>query len=127
MRAFRAVYNGETIGMILWYVHGQIAYYHLGAFSLDGYKMNASFALFWKAIDYFIQHGLKWINMGGGAGMKMKKKDGLASFKQGWSTETRITYFCGRIYDPHRYEELKRKRSVSLTEYFPAYREGEFG
>ena len=28
---FRAVHNEETVGLLLWYVQGEVAYYHLGA------------------------------------------------------------------------------------------------
>ena len=41
--AYRATVNGETAGMILWYVADAVAYYHLGAFNSLGYESRAAF------------------------------------------------------------------------------------
>ena len=125
--AFRAVHQGETVGMILWYVQGEVAYYHLGAYSPAGYELRASFALFWRAIRFFADAGLHWLNLGAGAGVKADAGDGLSRFKRGWSAGTRTAYFCGRTFDGAKYDEITRSRRVSNTDYFPAYRLGEFG
>ena len=126
--AFRAVYGGKTVGMLLWYVQGEVGYYHLGASSPAGYEQRASFALFWRAFEYFIERAdLRWLNLGAGAGLKRNVADGLSRFKRGWATGTRTAYFCGRIFDREKYEHLVRARGVPPTPYFPAYRLGEFG
>lgn len=126
IEVFRALYEGSTVGILLWYVQGEIGYYHLGAFSQDGYKLRASFALFWTAIEYFKASGLRWLNLGSGAGLKMDDADGLSRFKQGWSTQTRTAYFCGRIQNQKAYREISKRFLVSPSDYFPAYRKGEF-
>jgi hypothetical protein len=59
--------------------------------------------------------------------MRRNAEDGLSFFKKGWSTGTRTAFFCGRILDPERYAQLATARGVAGTDYFPAYREGEFG
>lgn len=125
--AFRAEYKETTAGMLLWYVQGEVGYYHLGAYSNLGYDMRASFALFWFAIEHFAGNGLTWLNLGAGAGVKGNGTDGLSRFKQGWSTGTRTAYFCGRIFDPAKYSEIVKIKGISVTDYFPAYRRGEFG
>jgi hypothetical protein len=125
--AFRAVYEETTVGMLLWYVQGGVGYYHLGASSATGYELRASFALFWFAIEYFAATRLRWLNLGAGAGVNSNGTDGLSRFKRGWSTGTRTAYFCGRIFEDARYLEIVRAKSVSGTDYFPAYRKGEFG
>jgi hypothetical protein len=125
--AFRAVYENETVGILLWYTQGRVGYYHLGAFSDTGYKVRASFALFWYAIDHFASSGtMQWLDLGAGAGVKKDKTDGLSRFKEGWSSGTRTAFFCGRIFDPVRYSELAPVDQNPSTNYFPAYRLGEF-
>jgi len=125
--AFRAVCEQTTVSMLLWYVQGEVGYYHLGASSDVGYELRASFALFWSAIGYFAANRLRWLNLGAGAGVQGDSTDGLTRFKRGWSTGTRIAYFCGRIFDHARYSEIVKAKGVSATNYFPAYRKGEFG
>lgn len=125
--AFRAICEGTTVGILLWYVQGETSYYHLGGSSPLGYELRASFALFWSAIEYFAANGLSWLNLGAGAGVMGDRTDGLTRFKRGWSTGTRTAYFCGRIFDQARYAEIVKVKGVPTTSYFPAYRKGEFG
>jgi hypothetical protein len=120
--AFRAVENGVTVGMLLWYEQVNRAYYHLGAYSDRGYEAGASFALFDYAIRYFCSRQLKWLNLGAGAGTS-NSDSGLARFKQGWSNGVRTAYFCGRIFARDKYQQLSARTG---TDYFPAYRLGEF-
>jgi hypothetical protein len=124
--SFRAVRGSRTIGMILWYVNNGAAYYHLGAYTDEGYQLRASFALFRRALEYFAESGLKCANLGAGAGLGSGADDGLSRFKRGWSTSVRTTYLCGRIFDREEYDRLVRERGVTATDYFPAYRKGEF-
>ena len=123
---FRAISQKTTVGMTLWYIQNDIGYYHLGAFSPAGYKLLASFALFWFAIDYFSGIGLRWLNLGAGAGIKDGGTGGLNRFKYGWSTGSRTVYFCGRIFDQKKYMEIMRSRGIPQNKYFPAYRKDEF-
>jgi hypothetical protein len=123
---FRALRDQQTVGMILWYLQNGVAYYHLGAYTDQGYRLRASFALFRKALDYFAACGLRYVNLGAGAGLGSAADDGLSRFKRGWSTAVRATYLCGRIFDRQKYDHLVRTRNVGTTTYFPAYRKGEF-
>ena len=122
---FRATDGDETVGITLWYTDRDVAYYHLGAYSERGYESGASFALFWRALEYFSSQGLKWLNLGAGAGVS-GSNDGLTRFKRGWSTGTRTAYFCGRVFDQSKYDEAVSARNITATDYFPAYRKGEF-
>lgn len=123
---FRAVHKDVTVGMTLWYTKGEVSYYHLGAYSDLGYQLRASFALFWSTIEYFSASGLRWLSLGAGAGVNGKNPDGLSRFKQGWSTGSRPAYFCGRIFHRERYLHLAKATAVTATDYFPAYRRGDF-
>jgi hypothetical protein len=124
--SFRAFRGSQTVGMILWYLQERVAYYHLGAYTDEGYQLRASFALFRRALEYFAESGIKYANLGAGAGLGSDADDGLSRFKRGWSTGVRTTYLCGRIFDREEYGRLVRERGVAATDYFPAYRKGEF-
>jgi len=124
--AFKALYEDQTIGMLLWYKQGDVAYYHLGAYNDLGYQQKASFALFWTLIEYFAGQKTRWLSLGAGAGSQNDGQDGLTRFKRGWSTGTRTAYFCGRILDREKYREIVRVKGIQPTKFFPAYRSGEF-
>lgn len=123
---FRAIYQAKTVGAHLWYLQGEVAYSHLAAFNSLGYHLMASYALYWCAIQYFADK-VRWLDLGSGAGVKSNSAEGLSQFKRGWSTGTRTAYFCGRIFNHERYWEFVRAKGTSPTDYFPAYRKGEFG
>ena len=123
--AFRAAEHGETVGMLLWYQQNDRAYYHLGAYSTRGYETGSSFALFDHALRYFCSQEIKWLNLGAAAG-STGADSGLTRFKQGWSNGVRTAYFCGRICARKEYEQLVAATQTGSTDYFPAYRLGEF-
>jgi hypothetical protein len=125
VNVFRASENGVAVGMLLWYEQDDRAYYHLGAYSERGYEVGASFALFDYSLRYFCSRQLKWLNLGAGAGTA-NSDSGLTRFKQGWSNGTRTTYFCGRIFARDKYQQLVESTGTGTTDYFPAYRLGEF-
>jgi hypothetical protein len=123
---FRAVYQGSPVGAYLWYLQNDVAYGHLGAVNELGQSLMASYAILWTATEYLATK-VHWIDHGAGAGIKSDGKDGLSQFKRGWSTETRTAYFCGRIFNREKYEDIVKASAVGATDYFPAYRKGEFG
>jgi len=125
--AFKATCDGAVVGMILWYISQDKAYYHLAAYSEQGYRLRASYALFWESIQYFQRHGTRWLGLGSGAGVQQAAPDGLTRFKRGWATGTRTVYLCGRILEPDVYRGLAEACGVAEEAYFPAYRVGEFG
>jgi hypothetical protein len=118
---FRAVREDETLGLALWYAHGDSAYYHLGAWDEAGYRLRASFALIWTALMHFQERGQR-VDLGGGAGLHFTPSDGLSRFKRGWATGTLPAYLCGRVFDPARYRTLTEATGNAGSTYFPAYR-----
>lgn len=122
IKVFCAMEGSSVIGMMLWYVQQEVAYYHLAAYTDRGYKLKASFALLQKAINDFSATGLSWISLGAGAGVQGDATDGLSRFKQGWSTGARLAYFCGHVFDQERYAQLLKERRVKEGHFFPAYR-----
>lgn len=126
IRIFRATSAGATVGIIWWYEQGNRSYYHLASYSDVGYELGASFALFDHSIKYFAQHGFQWLSLGADAGLENDGESGLTRFKAGWSTGTRTAYFCGRVFDQPKYNELVSAKRTHAVNYFPAYRVGEF-
>lgn len=121
----RATSEGQTVGMHLWYVQGDVVHSHLAASSPRGYELMASYALYRRAIEIFADTA-RWLNFGGGAGLGADGSDGLAQFKKGWATDTRTSYFCGRIFDHKVYAAASEAHGTAGGSYFPAYRQGEF-
>lgn len=121
----RAVSEGEVVGMHLWYASGEVGYSHLAASSERGYELMASYALHGAAIERFAGK-LRWLDFGGGAGVG-ESASGLSRFKKGWATGSRIAYLCGRVLDPKSHARLSGRLGNPITDYFPAYRTGEFG
>ena len=117
---FAAVDAEGICGMTLWYVDRGVAYYHLGAYNERGYGQAAAFAIFATALQQFAQEGVRWAALGAGAGTTAADS-GLTRFKQGWSTETRPAYLCGRILQPETYQRLSIAAPTGTT-FFPAYR-----
>ena len=122
----RAEHEGITVGAHLWFRHENVATSHLAAFSAKGYELNASYALYWRAVEYFADTNARWLNIGAGAGTESNVNDGLSRFKRGWATGTRKAYFCGRILNRARYTVLSGTCQVMEGDYFPLYRSGEF-
>jgi hypothetical protein len=122
---FRALHQSGPVGAHLWYIQEEVGYSHLAACSATGYDLMASYALYSSAIEYFVNK-LHWLDLGAGAGAMSNDTDGLSRFKSGWSTGARTSFFCGRIYNKRRYAEITKAKGISVTDYFPVYRKGEF-
>jgi hypothetical protein len=121
LQAIGARRGDEWVGMTLWYEQGERAYYHLGAYSEEGYELSASFGIFSAAIEFFRKRRIRYLNLG--AGLDPKGEDGLSRFKRGWANAQRPVYICGRIFDREAYVALKPPRNVDhATAFFPAYR-----
>ena len=118
---FRASSGARTVGLDLWYVQGGCAQGHLAAFDDEGYGLRASYATKMAVLEYFHTR-VTLINLGGG----ITCDDGLSAFKRGFSTGTRLSLLCGRVFDRAAYDSLTRGRGITdLDTYFPAYRTGE--
>lgn len=122
MVAARAVANGHAVGMSLWAVQGDYAYYHLSAYDDVGYELRASYALFSTAFDWLWQQGVRFVALGAGAGVQGSSA-GLDDFKRRWATDVAPVYLCGRILQPDRYAAAcGAAGKPSTNEFFPAYR-----
>ena len=118
--------EGEVVGATLVLIHDKVAYFHLSAYTNEGYNIKASYGTHWQALVYGYEQGIRYFNLGGGAGIREDPSDGLAEFKRGWSNDRRIVYFCGRVIDRQKYDSICEQYRISNVEYFPPYRAGEF-
>jgi hypothetical protein len=121
---FRASREGRTAGLHLWLQRDEVAYGHLGATNALGYESAAAYGLYWFAIEWF-SRSTRWLHLGGSAGTGRADADGLAAFKRGWATGTRMAYFCGCCFDRVSYDEVVGTRRGEAGSFFPAYRAGE--
>jgi Acetyltransferase (GNAT) domain len=119
--AARAEREGVTVGMALFFEDAPNAYYHLAAYSPEGYEVSASYALFALVLERLGESGVRWLDLGGGAGSG-SDGNGLVRFKRGWATEDRMAYLCGRILNRPAYDELTERAGAFTTDWFPSYR-----
>jgi hypothetical protein len=124
---FTARLGSEVVGAHLWYVQGEVAYSHLTAFSDAGYLANAGYALYEAALHHFAEAGLRFADIGSGAGLTDDATSGLRRFKCGWTRATRPVYLIGKVLDAERYGALVAASTAAAGEYFPAYRTGLAG
>jgi hypothetical protein len=122
----RADYDGITVGAQICFLQGDVAHIHLGAVTEKGYDLEATYALDWTAFEYY-KDKARWVNLGGGVGNIDNEEDGLSQYKLGWASDSKMTYFCGRIFNKEKYAEIVKAKNSIPTNYFPAYRQGEFG
>ncbi|HET7537862.1 MAG TPA: hypothetical protein VFJ90_15490 [Candidatus Didemnitutus sp.] len=120
-----ARFRDEIVAMHVQYMDGDVAFAHMAASNQTGYKVGAAYALYDAEIRYFAGK-VRWLDWGGEPGVAPGSK-GLSSFKAGWSTGTKPAYFCGRIFQPARYQQLAESKGALGVKYFPAYRQGELG
>ena len=123
MTVLIATQDDLVVGAQLWFVHQDVAYGHVLAFSDLGYELGAPYALYWFALEYFADK-VRYCDYGGVSGMSDENDRGLSWFKSGWSTEKRTAYFCSSILDREKYDELVSSSGLSGNDFFPAYRSG---
>jgi hypothetical protein len=122
---FQVTHQGCVVGGNIYYLGNEVAYAHLSAFSEEGYRLGAPYAVKWFALQYLSQV-VRWVNFGGSTGSNPDHPTGLDYFKMGWSSQTGKSYFCGKILKEQKYKELILQKQAGETNWFPAYRLGEF-
>ncbi len=118
--------GGQVVGGLVAVIQGDFSYSHLAANSAVGYKCSSSYGIYWSVLSYLKEHGVRFFDIGAAAGTKGNVKDGLEQFKAGWSNETRMVYFCGKIFDSSKYKDICLSAGKDATDYFPTYRAGEY-
>jgi len=119
----RASQGGKTLGMTLWFVDGDRAYYHLGAVNEHGRHLRAMFAMFAIAFEELGRRGVTRVCLGAGAGTHAAST-GLERFKRGWVSRTVPAYLCGRILDREACSKACSLAGTKHDRFFPPYRHG---
>ncbi len=115
-------WDGETLlGADLYYLDGAQAFAHLSAYAPEGYARSVSYPMLAAAVDY-LKPRVSVIDLGGAPAGAAGQ--GIAAFKAGWTLQTRPSFLCGKVLDPAAYASLSP--DAGATDYFPAYRAGEF-
>ncbi len=102
-------YSGESIvagAVILVSSRAKIAEYHLGAKAEGSDRQRAMIGLFHVAASCYKSMSFRYFYLGGGR--SVAKDDSLLSFKKGFSSLTGLFKIGSRVFQPERYEELKR-------------------
>ncbi len=102
---------------VLFVAEIRTAYVHLTGTSAAGRASGAHHACYAAAIESF-SPGIT-IDLGGAPGLHDDPNHGLALFKRGFATTTRMAWLCGSILDPAAYAVLAQGRP---DDFFPAYR-----
>jgi hypothetical protein len=82
----------RIVTMTIWFRHEDVLYFHDGASSEEGFEISASYAAFAHAIEHAAP--CSYVFLGGSAGMRDDRSDGLASFRRGFANATAPSYLC---------------------------------
>jgi len=122
---FYVMYQSELVGGALFFLQNDTSYYHLSALTEKGYDLQAGYAVVWSAIKV-LSNKIRWIELQGGINLNNGVIDGLSKFKMGWASFEKKSYFCGKVLDSHKYSNIMKIQNIPTTNWFPAYRIGEF-
>ena len=120
----RATCGQTPVAAMLFFMQDEVVFAHVLGCSELGYELNALYAIIWSAMEHF-RGAVRWLDIMGVPGVKDAGSEGIRQFKRGWTGETRMAWFCGRIFDLDRYRELAEATGSTGASYFPCYREGE--
>jgi len=111
------------IGADLYYLDGEVARAHLSAYAPEGYARSISYPMIAAAAEYFAPRAAL-IDLGGAPAVEAGRRGGgVAHFKRGWTSLSRPSRLCGKIFDRAAYAALSGGAGGG---WFPAYRAGEF-
>jgi lipid II:glycine glycyltransferase (peptidoglycan interpeptide bridge formation enzyme) len=110
----------DLVSAHLWLRHEHRIYSHLAASNESGYAIGAAYAVHDHALRFFSAHGGRIVDLGGTGGTR-DARDGLESFKRGFSNRSVQNWLCGKIIDAQAYNALCRQLGRT-DDFFPAYR-----
>jgi hypothetical protein len=82
----------EIVNMTLWLRHEDTLYFQDGASSMKGFQTSAAYAAFAHVIEQTTD--CRYVLLGGSAGLRDERLDGLAMFKRGFSNASAVSYLC---------------------------------
>lgn len=112
----------RLVGAHIWVRSQERVHSHLACFSPEGYRVGASYALHADASERFSD--AKLIDLGAVPDQAPRSTSGLERFKRGFANASSISWLCGAVGDPDKYEMLcRRSRTMGReADFFPPYR-----
>jgi hypothetical protein len=92
LRTIAVFVADEIVNMTLWFRHEDTFYFHDGASSATGLQTSAAYAAFAHVIEEATDY--RYVLLGGSAGFRDERLDGLAVFKRGFSNTSAVSYLC---------------------------------
>jgi len=86
LRILVARYEGKAVAVLGWFPIGKTGIPLIGAIGDRGLKLNASYPLWWKMVEYYKNIGASWIDL---AGINSKRNPGGYLFKSGIAGKAR--------------------------------------
>lgn len=105
IRLARVTKDNITYSTVLFFISGTISHYYLMGRNLDYPKIPATILLYIEVAKWAKEHGMNFINMGGGA--TNFSDDALFKFKKNYSKNTIPFYIGKRIHNRDVYNQLK--------------------
>lgn len=117
-----ALYEGEVIGMILNFVHGDYVHIHLSGTLQETIHLSPVYIMMQTLTIWAKEQNMKLIHSGGGR--TASPDDKLFQFKKRFGKHTEFDYYFGyKIWNPTVYERLMDAvGAVPSNSCFPAYR-----
>lgn len=117
-----AIYEGEVIGMILNFVHGDYVHIHLSGTLQETIHLSPVYIMMQTLTIWAKEQNMKLIHSGGGR--TSSPDDKLFQFKKRFGKHTEFNYYFGyKIWNPTVYERLiEAVGAAPNSPCFPAYR-----
>jgi transposase len=101
LRTIAVFVADDIVNMTLWFRHKDTFYFHDGASSVMGFETSAAYAAFAHVIEEAAD--CRYVLLGGSAGFRDERLDGLAVFKRGFSNASAVSHLCSAsLNKPHQ-------------------------
>lgn len=95
MRIMLINFEGEPVGALIFSAIGDTGLPLLAATANKGLKLNSSYVIFWKMVNYLKMHGCRWLDLGG---INPERNPGGYTFKSGIGGKNgKDVYFIGQF------------------------------
>jgi Helix-turn-helix domain/Acetyltransferase (GNAT) domain len=92
LRTIAVLSDGEIVSMSLWVPYRDTMYFHDGASNAGGMAISAAHSAFADVIEAAADY--RYVLLGGSAGFRDERSDGLAVFKRGFANTSVISHLC---------------------------------
>jgi Acetyltransferase (GNAT) domain len=110
LKTVAVLIDDEVVAMTLWIRHWDTLYLHDGASSVTGFEFSAGYAAYAHAIEN--ETTCRYILLGGSAGFRDERREGLARFRRGFSNGSIHSYLCSSTLGKRRGATASDRASV---------------